>query len=138
MHPWSKFTPEEYARRRISLYAVLAVVGVLVVTLFVVQVRLVFAPPDLSQEEAAATETFFGSVTDLSERAGQAVSAFHVGLQDERKRLDAEQAITAHVAGQLEAASAASTEEESASVTEPTSSWIVDAPVVEDASVETE
>lgn len=138
MHPWSKFTPEEYARRRTSLYIVLAVVGVLVVALFVVQVRLVFAPPDLSQEEVAATETFFDSVTDLSERAGEAVGAFQTGLQDERKRLDAEKAVTANVAGQLEAAAVASTEEESASGTEPSSSWVVDAPVAEDVPVETE
>lgn len=137
MHPWSKFTPEEYARRRMSLFVVLAIVGVLVVALFVVQVRLVFAPPDLSQEEAAATESFFDSVTDLSERAGEAVGAFEAGLQDERKRLDAEQAITANVAGQLEAA-ATSTDEEPTSDTESTASWVVDAPVVEDASVETE
>lgn len=123
MHPWSKFTPEEFARRRMSLYAVLAAVGVLVVALFVVQVRLVFAPPDLSQEEGAATETFFDSVTDLSERAGEAVGAFQTGLQDERKRLDAEQAITAHVAGQLEAGEAEPAHEVPAEA-----EWVVDAP----------
>ena len=125
-------------RRRMSLFGVLAMVGVLVVALFVVQVRLVFAPPDLSREETAATDSFFDSVTDLSERAGEAVGAFQTGLKDERKRLDAEQAITAHVAGQLEAAVVASTEDTPTSDTEPASSWIVDAPVLEDASVETE
>src|SRR3989338_4302993 len=117
MHPWSKFTPEEYRRRRSGLYGVLAVVGALVIGLFVVQVRLIFPPVNLSAEETQATESFFDSVSTLSERAGEAAGAFQEGLRDERKRLDAEQAVTARVAEQLTA------EVESSDAT-----WVVESP----------
>src|SRR3989338_5564183 len=117
MHPWSKFTPEEYRRRRAGLYGVLAVVGALVIGLFVVQVRLIFPPVNLSAEETQATASFFDSVTALSERAGSAAGAFQEGLRDERKRLDAEQAVTARIAEQLTATTGSSD-----------TAWVVDSP----------
>ena len=108
MHPWSKYSKDEYEKRKYALMGTMGLVGVIMIALFYVQVRVIFNTPvekvDYDPLDLGA-EFFHVVSTEFNQAGGEATETFkQIGdiLEDESKRVQAEQAIYAKLGDRLQ------------------------------------
>jgi hypothetical protein len=107
MHPWSKFSKEEYEKRQFALKGTMGIVVVIMIALFYVQVRVIFNTPaqEVDNDPIELGLQFFNNVSegfdDVSDDVSEVFEKIGGTLEDESKRFQGEQAVYSKLGDKL-------------------------------------